>query len=759
MAKSKRNKAEIKVAGIDDDSPPWATWLTQIAFVLAVGIAIARAMMSETARQAFDAVPGALPAPPRSPGATTSLVLDALCWLPALLVLLRLLIDRQYIVRWTWSQLFFGGLALWAACSVAWASDKFLSLIAASHTIAAAMLIWSVAQLVRSWVRFRIVAGICLGLLLIYSAQGLVFKFIDVPENIKYWNEHKDEELRQRGWEPGSFSARQFERKLTGGEMIGFNTSPNSFAAVLVLLTIVSIGVAIQRSSDDRSAMIPIVATVLIILPPAMLVLYFTHARTAAGTIFLSVCALLYLAGERRRAWLSANAKFAYFVIVVIVLLGAAALIGHGVYHGSLPQDSLNFRWRYWSAASRLFARHPLAGVGWGNFGEHYLAVRWPIAAEEIQDPHNFVVRSFAELGLIGGLLCLTWIARAGWELTRPIVPKESTGGTAAGGRGALMLGASAIVLGVVINCAASIDFAQDSSYVFFEVFRRLMALGLLFVALIATTVRSLKDQSIDDRPAPWLLAATLIALGAFFVHNLIDFVIAEPGPLILFAVVLGAALGVRTPSAAGSTRRSNAHIGGILGAGVLAWVVAITAIVIPIADAEQRADDADDAIRHGRVDEAAKTLAAAAKEVRCNADYAYRSATAMIQASAPAEQVKAMLEMAIAEDPAGVVYYLTRAGFERRLPQPDPAAIRADYDRALRLDPQNIPARIDYAEALTKLGDPSAAAEQYRLALATNDQYHPDEPKRLDPERVRQIKETIAQLAHAAGTATTTPS
>ncbi len=751
MARSKRNKAEIKVPGIDDDPPPWATWLTQLALVLAVAVAIARALMSETARQAFDAVPGALPAPPRSPGATTSLVLDALCWLPALLLLLRRLVDRQYIVRWTWSQLFFAGIALWSACSVAWATDRFLSLVAASHTIAAAMLIWSVAQLVRSWVRLRIVAGVCLGLLLIYTAQGLVFKFVDVPENIKYWNEHKDAELRQRGWEPGSFSARQFERKLTGGEMIGFNTSPNSFAAVLVLLTIVSAGVAIQRSSDDRSAAIPIAAAALILLPPAMIVLYFTHARTAAGTIFLCACALLYLAGGRRRAWLSANAKLAYFAVVAIILFGATALVGHGIYHGSLPQDSLNFRWRYWSAASHLLARHPLTGVGWGNFGEHYLAVRWPIAAEEIQDPHNFLVRSFAELGVIGGLLCLAWIVRTGWELTRPVVPRESTGLT---GRGPLLVGAAAIVLGVVINCAASIDFDQDSSYVIFEVFRRLMALGLLLVALIATTVRSLKDQSIDDRPAPWLLAAVLIGLGAFVVHNLIDFVIAEPGPLILFAVVLGAALGVRTPSAAGTKRKSNAMIGGVFGAAALAWVVAIAALVIPIADAEQRADEADDAIRHGRVDEAAKMFEAAAKEVRCNADYAYRSATAMIQASAPAEQVKAMLEMAIAADPAGVVYYLTRAGFERRLPQPDAAAVRADYDRALRLDPQNIPARLDYAEALMKLGDPAAAAEQYRLALATNDAYHPDEPKRLDPDRVRQIKETIAQLEHATAAA-----
>ena len=42
--------------------------------------------------------------------------------------------------------------------------------------------------------------------------------------------------LRERGWEENSFQAQQFARKLIGGEMVGFNTSPNSYAAIIVML-------------------------------------------------------------------------------------------------------------------------------------------------------------------------------------------------------------------------------------------------------------------------------------------------------------------------------------------------------------------------------------------------------------------------------------------------------------------------------------------------------------------------------------------
>src|SRR5207249_1230868 len=151
------------------EPPAWTAWPTQAAFVLTLALVIARALMSETVRDAFEVVAAGSSAAPRGPGPTTSLILDALCCVPALLVLFRRAIDRQYIVRWAWSQVLLGGLAVWAAVSIAWSSDKFIATIAAANTVAAAALVWSTAQLVRSWLRLRLLAGVCFGLLLVYT--------------------------------------------------------------------------------------------------------------------------------------------------------------------------------------------------------------------------------------------------------------------------------------------------------------------------------------------------------------------------------------------------------------------------------------------------------------------------------------------------------------------------------------------------------------------------------------------------------------
>ena len=117
------------------------------------------------------------------------------------------------------------------------------------------------------------------------------------------------------------------------------------------------------------------------------------------------------------------------------------------------------------------------------------------------------------------------------------------------------------------------------------------------------------------------------------------------------------------------------------------------------------------------------------------------------MRAGAAPQQVKARLDMAIATDPANVSHLQTRVACEMRLPSPDAPAVRADYRRLLQLDPNNIAARIEFAETLVKLNDPAGAAEQYRAALRLNELLDVTEPERLPPQQVRQIEQKIADL------------
>src|SRR5688572_23816929 len=187
------------------------------------------------------------------------------------------------------------------------------------------------------------------------------------------------------------------------GEMIGFNASPNSFGAMLVMLGVVTAGLAIQRLANRDEWGWAFV--LLLSLAPAAWVLWHTNSRTALATPLLA--GMLFVVAWFARDLLVRHRKLVFSGAVLTFAIVVGAVVAHGISHGTLFHDSLTFRWKYWVGAWRVFAQHVLVGVGFANFGPHYLGVRLPEAAEEINDPHNFIVRIFVELGAVGGLLLL----------------------------------------------------------------------------------------------------------------------------------------------------------------------------------------------------------------------------------------------------------------------------------------------------------------------------------------------------------------
>src|SRR5688572_6471453 len=129
--KSPKASSEPKNIGME----PFA-WLSATAFFLAITLVCVRATMIESIRDPLEVLPG-VSLPPRSPGPATSLFLDLLCWIPALLVLLRRVLDRQYVIRLNWSHAVMGALGLWMMLSVNWAGDRFAALVTAANYISA----------------------------------------------------------------------------------------------------------------------------------------------------------------------------------------------------------------------------------------------------------------------------------------------------------------------------------------------------------------------------------------------------------------------------------------------------------------------------------------------------------------------------------------------------------------------------------------------------------------------------------------------
>lgn len=76
--------------------------------------------------------------------------------------------------------------------------------------------------------------------------------------------------------------------------------------------------------------------------------------------------------------------------------------LGERLEEGSLGGNS-DARWEFWRAGLRVFLGHPFTGPGLDTYSETSRAVA-PIGVGLSADPHNEVVRGFAEGGLIGGI-------------------------------------------------------------------------------------------------------------------------------------------------------------------------------------------------------------------------------------------------------------------------------------------------------------------------------------------------------------------
>ena len=718
-------------------------WLTQLAFFLALVLVIARAAMMETVHNEVLPVAGAA-AVPATPGATTGLILDLLFCLPAMLVLLRRVIDKRYALCFSWSHLIMFALAAWTLLSVFWSGDKFLAIVSAAHWAAALVLLWAASQVVSDWRRLRIVAAVSCGLLLVLLIQGYYYRFVDLPDLQTEWKQNQAEMLRQRGADANSIMSIQIGKNIEGGEVTGFSLSRNTYAAMLVLLGIVTLGVVIQRVRDKDHVgwVIPLV----VVLALSLLMLYrYVFSKTAYATPFIGAALLTMLWFGRR--WVSSHGPRLYCLGVAAFIVGAGAVIGHGIKHGTLLQLSLTYRWQYWVGATKLFMHHFWLGVGWANFGGPYLAYRLPQAIEEIKDPHNFIVRAFTELGVVGGVLMIAWMLRLWWELTARQVaapvqagkpaPQQDTGSPGASPSQTFSWLLILPLASMGLNALISIDWQQQTAWIILELFKRGMFLVALIIGMGLVGLRSMKDQRLDDRHAIWLLWAMLVALGLFLLHNLIDFSLFEPGPMFLFALLAGSALGMRLPSSAHpSGGRAKPLIALI--AAAIAWLLAVGGMW-NVAMAESLATDADEQVRTNHSSAALNEYVEASKLLSINGDYAYRAALLSSNNAASAQE---LLLKAISADPSSVRYRRSLAELELNVNNL-PAAF-TEFEHAVALDPQDMELRIEYADALRAHGEPEKARGQYERALALNSQLSSGEIRRLSPAIVQRIRQIL---------------
>jgi O-antigen ligase len=717
-------------------------WVTTVALVLVLGVTVARLMTVDVLRDVGSPVPGG-DATNHGPGPGTALVFDLVAALPALLVLARRVLDRDYRLAGRKSHLLLLGLTLWMSASVFWSADRFAAVVSTAHFAGAACLLWAASQVVRSWDRLRVVAAVALGLLLALVIHTGIYRFVDVANTRAYWVTHKAEFLREHNWAPGSFPAVQFEHKLITGEQSAYFNSANTLASVGVLLLFAAAGLGVQRSLDDRDPRWLALTGVAVAAGGWILLVARSKTSIVTPVVGVSVLVAWWWFGDHVRR----RATVAYWSTLAALGSIGVAVIGHGLYHhGLFPghfSNSLDFRWKYWTASAGVYREHPLVGVGWANFGGSYLAHRVPEAAEEIKDPHNFLVRFATELGVVGLLLAVGWLLRLAWEVTRPAgdaAPASADPPARVG-----IVGWVAC-LGIGMSVLAAVDFTNPLDALVLLMQPVLMLLAIVLGGIVGS-MRSPDDRAADDRPGPWVFATIAVGLGMFLLHNLIDFAWFEPGAMFAFMTLAGAVQGVAPIHADQRQVHRGWAVGG-LAAGAVVWVAVALGIALPVGLASQAVQAGDDGIRAADPNQPAAVAAA----YRAAVDrYADAAAAVPYDAEVPAQagnwarafgdtaRARRLVDDAIRSNPRLIEAWLRNA--ELCAAAGDVAGARAAYGTAVRLNPNDVSIRLQYAEALDKLHDRADAAAQYAAALAADAALPAEEPKRLPPERVAELR------------------
>ncbi|MFP4106577.1 MAG: O-antigen ligase family protein [Phycisphaerae bacterium] len=532
--------------------PQWRRTLELAALIVILSVAVGRTFIGE---MSFRVSPLEPPAGLETPGEGDGLSMDrselsraampmvilvaAIAWLAANAG------RRDFRLRWTWLMALLVWMSFWMLLCAMGAADKRTALMGwAEHTSFFVAFIM-VMHLCRDRKRFALVVSVLVGLGLAMAAKGLWQRFIEAPQRLAEFEQYVGQYLSAD--QTASPNIRLLKSRLGDASPFGFFALANIFGSLLLLLVPAAAGAAIDRlisirrklqidrpgDIDPRWLAAGAVALTAVLLA---VVLLLTGSRGAilAGAIS-SLCGLLVVrfhgtCRAHRRALLTAG--------FMMFLMSAFAVVGYGLAEERLPTKTMTFRWHYWTGAVKILADRPFFGTGAGNFGQHYLEHRLPVAEEAVKTPHNVLVHVFAQFGLLGGAVFSGILFLLVAAVCSP-EQKDETSEPSGEGFGlktliALCGALLAAVLWFRIHYAAS---GRSPVLFFYEALLPLLALIGGVVPAWWWGRRLLIDGSRRIRATRILLVAGVIG---FLLHNMVTFSFWMAGPAMVFWVVAG---------------------------------------------------------------------------------------------------------------------------------------------------------------------------------------------------------------------------
>jgi O-Antigen ligase len=527
--------------------------LDAAALLIVLVVVGLRPLISESYDTAQLTLVAALP-DVESIGPLRTLVLDGLILVAGLLWAVGRLVetDRRYRRCGLGFGLLMLGVA--AAVSCAYAGQKRLAFVGAVDWMCCALVAVLLAQLLRRAWQVRLALCVVLASAGATAVECFDQVFNTYPSTEALYAEEREAIWERQGVPLDSPQVAMYENRMYAREAIGFFTHSNVAGAYLVMCGFAAAGLAIAGRAGGARKVAAAVAALGCLGAGVLTNSRGALAAGALASVLWAVHAFLNrkgrLRGNRLLLW-----GWGAFVLV------AAAVIGHGLYHDSLPGRSLEFRWRYWTASVEMAADHPVTGVGSGNFGRHYLQYKDVRSSEEVKNPHNLFVGALSDwgvLGLLGMLTLLVGASRAALRPSREIIPNRDSH---------LFIGGAVPIVIAIFAIRLRLLGSDDSNYLYVATAIPLFAWAGTFALVYA-----------GSRVISFDVLARGIGFGllAFLASDMVNFASFEPGTATTAFALFGILISIRGEEVGVGVGRSIAALGATIAAAIAVLLLGI---------------------------------------------------------------------------------------------------------------------------------------------------------------------------------------
>ena len=338
-------------------------------------------------------------------------------------------------LRWSWADAAVLALILLVGMSSSHAADRRPAITMAWEWAGLGLLYFLSRNLPRTRAESATMAGAVVATAVAVAAYGLYQIPVEFAQLRRMFLARPDFVMLQMGVAPGTPAADAFRNRLFSQEPFSTFALPNSLAGFLVGPLALAFAVALENlKREGRGSRFKALAFAAV--PGLILLVCLMLTKSRSAQIGLLV-ALLVLAWRARRSVprkVLAFSGLGLAGLVVGLVVAGVATRQLDIQVVTEAPKSLRYRWEYWrgtwgvitdapspyvstglgAMSTGLTEQDPArssrtfwSGLGPSNFAMPYLRHKLPEASEEIQDPHNMLLETWATAGLFAMLALL----------------------------------------------------------------------------------------------------------------------------------------------------------------------------------------------------------------------------------------------------------------------------------------------------------------------------------------------------------------